>query len=364
MDQPISYTISEAEFDCALLPKAGRKVGTEAFRKHVTKYFRKQYEGQDGEVTVDFADGAIHVRWMPAAADREPMEAIIALLQAGDYAKAAPMLETLLQANPNDVDALYNLGMVYSDQGRLDEAQTLLKRATGVQPSHANAWTALGVAATRARNVETARQALEQAIALDPENPYALRTLGTLHAINGEHTPAITRLRAALALAPNDPMILLSLGQTLLEQDPAGNAPEADGLLQRVLKLAPHGELAAKAKDLRRGVASQHFREASKGTLRPDAVSYCLGALEQLEGMSKTELAPLLAEMSTLGQSGLAVNNPQKRYRLQCLPGEFTGLQIVCLLHVGVKKIDPAMSSGMDLEAEYEEALRLYRPRH
>ena len=117
--EPQHFVISEQDFDLTLLPKAGRAPGTAEFRKHVTKYFRKQYADQPGEVSVEFGDGTISVTWMPAALEADPQQAIIDLLNAGDYAQAAPMLEALLQANPSDHMALYNLGMVYSDQGGL-----------------------------------------------------------------------------------------------------------------------------------------------------------------------------------------------------------------------------------------------------
>ncbi|MBK1621080.1 hypothetical protein CKO42_22180 [Lamprobacter modestohalophilus] len=359
--EPQHFTISEQDFDLTLLPKVGRVPGTPEFRKHVTKYFRKQYAGQPGEVTVDFADGAISVTWMPASTAADPQQAIIDLLNAGDYARAAPMLETLLQANPNDHMALYNLGMVYSDQGRLDDARGLLKRATDLAPDHAHSWTALGVAALRMNDVDAARPALEKAVALEPHNLYAQRTLGTLQAMTGDANAALDTLRTATRLGPNDPITLLSLAQTLLDQDPAAHADEADGLLRQVMSIAPHGEIADKASRLRSSIANLKFRSNAEGDLRHDAVFYCLGALERFAGMTDQQLNPLVTEMATLGQSGLNVNDPETTYRLKLLPGEFTGLQVVCMMHVGVKRLHPQLDSGMDIDQEYEAALALYR---
>ena len=360
MSQPISYIISEQDFDLSLIPKAGRTRGTDAFRKHVTKYFRKQYEGQGGDTTVEFVDGNINVTWMPVEADQEPMDAIIDLLSAGDYATAAPMLQSLLQVNPRDHDALYNLGMVYSDQGRLDEAQDLLRRATEVSPNNANSWVALGVAALRAKDPEVARPALEKAIGINPRNPYAVRTLGTLQMMVGDYATAIKTLRTAQKLAPEDPIILLNLAQALLADDPDGHSAEADSLLTRVLQLAPHGDTAEKAKTARSAIANRRFRANAVEDLRPDAMFYCLGALERFEGMSPGELAPIVLEMAVLGESGLNVNDPEQRYTLKLTPGEFSGLQIVCMMQVGLTILDPNMNTGMDLDKEYAAALALH----
>ena len=360
MDQPQHFSIAENEFDVSLLPKAGRERGSAAFRKHVTKYFRAQYQGLGGDTEVEFTGGNIVVTWTPDATDRNPMGAIVDLLNAGRYDQAAPMLETLLQANPRDHNALYNLGLVYSDQGRLDEARDLLRRAGAVAPRDANTWVSLGIAALRAEDREEARPALERAIELEPGNPFALRTLGTLHLMEGDHARGAERLREAVATAPNDPLALLLLAQALNGLDTDASVDEADGILRRLLQLAPHGEIAESAKKERKKIAARAFRRNAGGGLRPDALAYCLAALERFEGMDQGQLAPILMEMATLGQGGLPVNDPTARFTLRLLPGEaFSALQIVCMMHVGIKRIDPSQGSGFDIDREYEAALSM-----
>lgn len=46
---------------------------------------------------------------------------------------------------------------------------------------------------------------------------------------------------------------------------------------------------------------------------------------------------------------------------LRSLPGEFSALQIVCMMHVGIKLIDPSQGSGFDIDREYETALAMHR---
>jgi len=360
MEQPIHYVISEQDFDLSLIPKAGRKVGTDAFRKYVSRYFRQQYEHLRGETFVEFKDGNIAVTWTPESADRDPMGAIIDLLNAGGYGQAVPMLKGLLQANPRDHDALYNLGMVYSDQGRLDDAMDLLHRAVEVNPEHANSWVALGVAALRVNDPSAARPALENAVNLDSTNPFALRTLATLHTMVEEDQQAISLLRSTIAVAPDDMIALVTLAQALLRQSTEDNAAEADTLLTHVLELAPRGEIAEKAKEARRKIAGQTFRGKVGGGLRHDAVMYCLDALRRFRGMNQAQLAPMLMEMATLGQNGLPVNDPEQTFTLRSLPGNYSALQIICMMHVGIKEIDPTTGSGFDIDREYEAALAMH----
>ncbi|MEI6110344.1 MAG: tetratricopeptide repeat protein [Cyanobium sp. ELA712] len=137
-----------------------------------------------GQVDVVFANGRIEVSWSPATETATPsakaMAAITPLLKQRRYGEARPLLEALLKAEPENRDALYNLGMVASDEGQLKEARELLRRSVAVDPSFSNAQVALGVAALRDQDQAEARQALERAIELEPGNPYALRTLGSL----------------------------------------------------------------------------------------------------------------------------------------------------------------------------------------
>ncbi len=357
MAEMFNYTISEQDFDLTLIPEDVRTVGTDLFRKAVTGYIRSQYKDMGGDTTVTFVDGAIMVTWIP---DGMPMESILMHLSAGEYDKALPMLESLYQVNPQDPDVLYNLGMVYSDQGRLDKAQKVLHQATEVNPENANCWTALGVAFLRDRKAQKARKALEKALVIEPENSFALRNLGSMHAMNSNFNRAVVLLRESLQHAPDDPITLLSLGQALLADNRERNLDEADTVLRRAAELSPHGEIGDKARSLRSSIANQIFRNKLPGNLRMDAVMYCLGALERFEGMDQPELNPKILEMATLGQSGLNVNDPSKSYRLKLTPGEFSGLQIVCMMHVGLKKLNPEMDAGMNLDKEYEAALSLY----
>jgi len=53
------------------------------------------------------------------------------------------------------------------------------------------------------------------------------------------------------------------------------------------------------------------------------------------------------------------VNDPSGKYMLRSLPGNFSGLHLLCLQYVGFKIIDPTVDIGFDIAAEYEEARRL-----
>ena len=358
-----AFSIEEASFDASLLPEGSRTPGSEAFHRAVTDYFQRSYAGMGGHLSVVFAAGRIEVAWEPAAPEAPAMATIGPLLQQRRFDEARPLLETLLQLQPEHPEALYNLGVLASEEGRLEEARLLLRRAVVANAAdahaQANAQVALALAAMRLGDKAEARQALEAAIEVEPGNSFALRSLGSLLVIAGAYAAAVVRFRQALVAAPDDLIATFNLAQALLELDPDEHRDEADRLLLRVIEAQPYGELANKAKDLRSSIASRDLRAEQPDGLRQDAVSYCLQALQLFEGMEQQRFMAVLSEVAAMGQGGLHINEPGTSRSLKTLPGTWSDLALACLIHVGMKRLMPDQDSGLGIGAEYEEAVRL-----
>ena len=92
------------------------------------------------------------------------------------------------------------------------------------------------------------------------------------------------------------------------------------------------------------------------------SVMYCLSAWQRFEKMNRDDILKIVSEIAILGQSGLDYASSEQKYRLASLPGEsFSGLQLMCLMYVGFKDIQPTLDVGMDLSEPYQMALQLYR---
>jgi hypothetical protein len=86
--------------------------------------------------------------------------------------------------------------------------------------------------------------------------------------------------------------------------------------------------------------------------------------LERFENMNADEVKKIGFEIAVLGREGLDYASADKKYQLRSIPGEsFSGLQLMCLMYVAFQKIDPALNTGIELKAAYEQALTLYQPR-
>ena len=89
-------------------------------------------------------------------------------------------------------------------------------------------------------------------------------------------------------------------------------------------------------------------------------VMYCLEALKTFTDMPIKAIARLVMEAATLVQSGLDVNNHDKKYKLKTLLDTYSGLNVICLLHTALQQIAPSKDSGFDIQVEYEKALVLF----
>lgn len=94
----------------------------------------------------------------------------------------------------------------------------------------------------------------------------------------------------------------------------------------------------------------------------PAAVMYCLSALQRFDKLTRDEIRQIVTEIAVLGQSGLDYADSTQKYTLRTVPGEqFSGLQMMCLMYVGFKDINPTVDPGMDLQEPYETALTLHQ---
>lgn len=69
--------------------------------------------------------------------------------------------------------------------------------------------------------------------------------------------------------------------------------------------------------------------------------------------MSRQEIGHITLEIAMLGRSGLDINDPSKTYRLKTLPGEYSGLHLLAIMHAGVRMFDPKADTGVDFDKEF-----------
>jgi tetratricopeptide (TPR) repeat protein len=347
------FTIQPEAFDTSLLPAQARVPGTPEFREAVNAFLLNAFKGFGGQASVMVSDEQIAVSWNPEPTRAGPLQFIVGKLQQGERAEGIQLLNLLLTREPDNVDVLYNLGMALSDAGKLDLAETHLRRAVELSPDFANALVALGIALARQQRDAEAKTFLERAVMLEPNNLWVRRNLGVILIKQREHEEAAQHLQMAVKLQPGDQGSWLALGDAYRLSGQSSKAQEA---YKRAVALNPHNDLAEAAMKGSSQLAGATFQSKTGGQPRPDAIEYCAAAIKRFSGMSQEEVKKIGAEIAILGRSGFDVNNPAKRYQLKSMEGDFSGLQLVCHMYVAFQMIAPGADVGFDLSREYEMA--------
>ena len=135
--------------------------------------------------------------------------------EAGEYAEAIKLFESLLAQNPTLTDAYLGLGSVQLESGQLKPAERSFSRAARLEPGSFDAQFGHGTVLEALRQYSEAVRAYQRALAIRPTsvtaNVGAAKTLIAL----GKPEAAISFARTAAKLEPEDVAIRLGLANSL-----------------------------------------------------------------------------------------------------------------------------------------------------
>ena len=113
--------------------------------------------------------------------------------------------------------------------------------------------------------------------------------------------------------------------------------------------------------DVPPGGGSTNLELLADPSLQMAATMYMLGALKRFADMDPITIRQIASEIALVGMNGLDYASSEQKYTLRFLPSEqFSGLQLMCLMYVAFKKVDPAVDTGIRLDRAYQEALQMY----
>lgn len=339
------------DIDFSGLPARGSAEFAQALiTRYALDYAQK---GWNALVTVD--DEFVRVLAIPENSI-EPKTYVLGLLKDRYLEDALPLLEAM-SGMIQDADVEYNLGICLSEMGKTSECIAPLEKCVSIDSGYVNAYVGLGVAYTRLGNHDLAEHALREAVKLEPENAFAKRTLAAALARAGKPNDALPYFRQAASLTPSDPVALLGLAQCL-ESLGGDHMTEAGSIFEQILKRYPDHPLSDIARKARNRISNENLHDAVDGGIRMDVVMYMQGAFDAFAKMPKEQVGKAIMEIAILGQNGLKINDPMVRYSLENMPGDFSGLQLLSMMHVGLKQFDPTADSGSGLNREYEVAAK------
>ena len=155
-----------------------------------------------------------------------------ALRELGRYDQAAEAAQATLTLQPNNLDALLELGRAHIARGQAFYGVAPLEQARDLAPRDWRPYSLLGVAYEQVRRTDDARAAWNQALALSPDNPDVLTNAATAALTHGDAPGAETLLRRAVAQPTASAKVRQNLAMVLGLQ---GKMGEAEQILRREL---------------------------------------------------------------------------------------------------------------------------------
>ena len=286
-------------------------------------------------------------------------ETAVALARQGEFARARDLLQQLHVVNPHDAAILYDYALCVPEIGDKAESIPLFQHLLDLAPDHVNGRVAMGVALAATGQTADAKAAFQKAVELEPDNQYAIRSLGALAARAGD-VDAEPLLRQSLTLDPTDFYARLNLAKLLELSDDNHELAEADQLYKSILAEDPAHAVAEEARKGLTRLAATSMRSKAVGNLRMDAVFYMIEAIKRFRLMTPALVGQITLEIAVLGRSGLDTNDADKRYVIKLIPDEtFSGLNLLAMMHVGVRQFNKEADTGTSLDEEYKTAVAM-----
>jgi Tfp pilus assembly protein PilF len=286
---------------------------TRQHRQQVVQFLERLGSGQPpGEA---FA-GAFGIA--PAALEAE----LRRNLERGTYLKTVvtlkgPPIEASIRRSPvsrAEIQARFGDFLVHTEPDRPDQAEGFLRAALATEPGHAVALRALALLRKDQGKADEAKTLLEQRLAADPRDAMAAWSLGE---ILMEEDGAMPRARSLLKTAAGDrpeiPEIAVAYGRSLLAGSPEPSAAElehaitllntareklryrADVLATQAVLFALNGNLPA---------AESLVTRALSVLGDPEALAWARGALDRIRGSRQARQDDARPQAAEAGESG------------------------------------------------------------
>jgi len=161
----------------------------------------------------------------------------------GKLAEAEQVLKEGLVFSPRNTDLHYRLGVIYEATNRFDESIREMEEVLKLDPNHADALNFIGYSlAERGVKLDEAEKMIKKALQLKPGSGYITDSLGWVYFKQNKNDLALKYLKEAASLMPEDPLIQEHLGDIYARM---GMIKEAVAAYRAALKLNPGQESVA-----------------------------------------------------------------------------------------------------------------------
>jgi eukaryotic-like serine/threonine-protein kinase len=159
-----------------------------------------------------------------------------ALRNAGNLTESTEVLQDLVRRQPDNPSFYVFLAMAVYEHKKVDEAQTLFRKALDLNPNMAHAHYGLGIILDGQKKHREAEAAYRKAIDLKPDFMQAYYNLGNTLRKQGKHAEAERASQKAVDCKPNFAPAFNNLSLALMSQ---GKLVEAEKAIRKAIDLQP-----------------------------------------------------------------------------------------------------------------------------
>ncbi len=131
--------------------------------------------------------------------------------------KAIEQFNEVLEIDPGNAKANYNLGNTYADKGMFDNAISVYKKAVEKNPGLIDAYLNLSMLYLDMEAIDEAISLCKQAVSANPNDSFLCFHLGEAYARNKQYKDAITAFKKAIGINPMDPETQYRLAESYYE---------------------------------------------------------------------------------------------------------------------------------------------------
>jgi tetratricopeptide (TPR) repeat protein len=136
-----------------------------------------------------------------------------ALLQHGNYEKAAAAFEQALRRRSSDARAWLGFGLAKQHLGQMEEASAAFQQAVGLSPSSGQAWCELGRVDLERKRYREAAGSFERAVRLQPQDARAWLGVAAANLALERRQEALAALGRVQEIDPADAAIWRGIGE-------------------------------------------------------------------------------------------------------------------------------------------------------
>ena len=163
-------------------------------------------------------------------------------------------IKKLTKLKPSNDRYLFTLGVLYDQVGKKKLSIEALESAVEANPNNVNALNYLSYAYTESGiKLDRAKKLIEKVIKVEPRNGYFIDSLGWVYYKMGAYDKALKHIQEAALLVPNDAVILEHLA--IIHQE-LGNKREARILYEKSLANAPESDDKEVAKRVKEALSN------------------------------------------------------------------------------------------------------------